>query len=388
MLNASRAIVQLYPFTLLVPCLLLMNGLTGCTDSQQAVTAANAPPPSVIAMQAEIKPVEERHRFVGRVVAVDRVELRARVEGFLNEQRFVEGQQVEAGDVLFIIEPEQYEALVNQRKADLASAVANEKNTRAQLRRGEELLKTKAIPESEVDKLRANEAIAKADIAQAKAALNAAELELNYTQIKSPISGRIGLVKYTEGNLVRPLSGTLATIVSGDPVYVQFPLTQRELLMARRNIREKGGDASTIVVKAELPDESLYEHEGHLNFVDVTTNPGTDTVTLRAEFPNPDGTLVDGQYVGVIVLSGEPMSEILIPRSSLQVDQQGVFIMIVDADKKAQVRRVTTGTVMGSNVAVTHGLKEGELVITQGIQKVRPGQVVATSPEQMPLNAP
>ena len=138
------------------------------------------------------------------------------------------------------------------------------------------------------------------------------------------------------GNLVGPASGTLATLISHDPIHVQFPLTQRELLQAKRKIQKKGGSVKDVVVGARLPDGSAYEQKGRLDFVDVTTDPGTDTVTLRAEFPNPDRILVDGQYVGVTVQASEAKSEIVVPQSSLQVDQQGVFVMIVDADNKAR----------------------------------------------------
>ena len=233
-----------------------------------------------------------------------------------------------------------------------------------------------------MDKLRAAQSVAKASIEQAKAALAAAELDLGYTQIKAPVAGRVGLAQYTVGNLVGPESGPLATLVSADPIYVQFPLTQREVLEARRDIKAKGGDPKDVVVSARLPDGSLYDHTGHINFIDVTTDQGTDSVTLRAELANPEGILVDGQFVGVVVQAGEPESAIVIPQSALQVDQQGVFVLIVDAEGKAQIRRIQTGAQQGAKVAVTEGLAEGDLVITQGVQKVRPGQPVTASPPQ------
>jgi membrane fusion protein (multidrug efflux system) len=357
--------------------------LSACGEQQQA-PPVDAPPPSVVAIKAESKPVEQQAQFVGRVVAVNKVELRARVQGFLKERRFTEGQTVEVGDVLFVIEPDQYESIVEQRQADVAKAIADEENAGAQLKRGEELLKSKNIPASQVDELRAAESIAKASILQAKAALAAAELDLSYTKVTAPVAGRIGLAKFTMGNLVGPSSGTLATLVSHDPIHVRFPLTQRELLEAKRKVQEKGGSPKDVVVGARLPDGSTYERKGRLDFVDVTTDAGTDTVTLRAEFPNPDRILVDGQYVGVTVQASESKSEIVVPQSALQVDQQGVFVMIVDADKKAQVRRIRMGQNQGSAVAVTSGLSEGDLVITLGIQKIRPGQVVSVAPQQKP----
>ena len=352
----------------------------GACGEKSPTEVGAAPPSSVVAAPARSAPVEEQATFVGRVVAVDKVELRARVQGFLKERKFSEGQQVGTGDLLFVIEPDQYEALVQQRQADVAKAVADAKNADAQLARGEELLKSRNISQAQVDELRAAAGIAEAGIAQAKAALAAAELDLGYTRVTAPVAGRIGLAKYTVGNLVSPSSGALATIVSRDPIYVQFPLTQRELLEAKRNVREKGGDPSKVVVRVRLPDGSLYDQPGHLNFVDVTTDPGTDTVTLRAELPNPDGILVDGQYVGVTAQAGEPQSAILIPQSALQVDQQGVFVMVVDTQSKAQVRRIQTAQQVGPDIVVTQGLNEGDLVITEGVQKIRPGQVVSATP--------
>jgi len=356
--------------------------LTGCGAETETATGASGPPPAVVVVEAATKPVEEEARFVGRVVAVDKVELRARVEGFLKERAFTEGQEVSVGDLLFEIEPDQYQSIVQQRQADVAKAEADAKNADAQLARGEELLKSKNISQAQVDELRAAAAIAEAGIAQAKAALAAAELDLGYTEVKAPVSGRIGLAKYTVGNLVGPASGPLATIVSHDPIYVQFPLTQRALLTAKTDVKEQGGDPSTIAVRVRLPNGRLYDEAGQLNFVDVTTDPGTDTVTLRAELPNPDGILVDGQYVGVTVQAGEPESAIVIPQASLQLDQQGVYVMVVDDDKKAQVRRIETGREVGSDIVVTEGLTEGDLVITEGVQKIRPGQVVSATPAQ------
>jgi membrane fusion protein, multidrug efflux system len=358
--------------------------LSACGEKQQQAAPVDAPPPSVVAIKAELKPVEEQAQFVGRVVAVNKVELRARVQGFLKERPFTEGQSVEVGEVLFVIEPDQYQSIVEQREADVAKAKADEQNASAQLRRGEELLKSKNIAASQVDELRAAESIAKASILQAEAALAAAQLDLGYTKVTAPVAGRIGLAKFTVGNLVGPASGTLATIVSHDPIYVQFPLTQRELLEAKRKIREKGGSAKDLVVGARLPDGSTYEQQGRIDFVDVTTDAGTDTVTLRAEFPNPDRILVDGQYVGVTVQASESKSEIVVPQSALQVDQQGVFVMIVDGENKARVRRIQMGKNQGSEVAVVSGLSEGDLVVTQGIQKIRPGQVVSVAPQPKP----
>ncbi len=372
---------------LALACAAILGLPQGCgSDTMPAAPAAA--PPAVVVVAAKQAAVEEQVQFIGRVVAVDRVDLQARVQGFLKERKFSEGQDVKVGELLFVIEPEQYQAVVTQREADLTKAVADEQNARAQLARGMELVKQKNIAQSEVDKLQAAQSIAKAGIAQAQAALDAAKLDLNYTRILAPVAGRIGLSKYSVGTLVGPASGTLATIVSSNPIDVKFPVTQRELLQARRDIEAGGGDPSKVVVLARLSDDSLYEHQGKLNFIDVTTDRGTDSVTLRAVFPNPKGILVDGQYVGVLVQDDTPTLAILVPQSALQLDQQGTFVLIVAADQKAQLRRIQTGPSVGADVVVRAGLTAGELVITEGLQKVRPGILVTAAPAQSATQAP
>jgi membrane fusion protein (multidrug efflux system) len=358
-----------------------MAMLAGC-GKQAPQTAVEAPSPSVIAAAAKTEAVKDQATFVGRVVAVDKVALRARVQGFLKDKDFKEGQEVEVGELLFQIEPDQYASLVEQREADLAKAKADQLNTAAQLKRGRELLKQKNIAQAKVDELQAADSIALASIQQAEAALNAAKLDLSYTKISAPVAGRIGLSKYTVGNLVGPASNPLATIVSRDPIYVQFPLTQREVLEARQDIKAKGGNPKDVVVQLRLPDNSLYDQVGRLNFIDVTTDQGTDTVTLRAQIPNPDGVLVDGQYVGVLLQTGKPEVAVVVPQSALQVDQQGVYVLIINGEGKAQVRRIETGPSKGAMIVVKSGLEEGDLVIVEGVQKVRPGQAVSASPPE------
>jgi membrane fusion protein (multidrug efflux system) len=337
---------------------------------------------------AVLKPVGQQVTFVGRVAAVDKVELRARVEGFLKERSYSEGQTVAAGDLLFIIEPDQYQAIVVQRQADLAKAMAEVENTQAQLARGEELLKQKNISAAEVDKLRAAHRVADASVEQAKAALAAAQLDLDYTQIKAPLAGRVGRAALSVGNLVGPSSGILATLVSQDPIYVFFPITQRELLEEKRRAAESGGDTRAIIAHAKLPDGSTYDQPGRIDFVDVTTDPGTDTVTLRAVFPNPEAFLVDGEYLGVMVAEEKPADALVIPQAALQIDQQGAFVLVLDAENRVQTRRLQLGASQGGDVIVLEGLKAGELVVTQGLQKVRPGQVVSAAPSESPASPP
>jgi len=359
--------------------------LAGCGNGGSGIEAGSAPAPAVTVALLEPEPVTETQEFVGRVVAAERVELIARVPGFLRERDFIEGQKVSAGDRLFLIEPEPYQAVLAQRASDVDRARAEFGNAQSQLRRGEELLKSNDIPRARVDELRAAESVAKAGIAQAEAALQAAQLNLDYTEIRAPIDGSIGLSRFSIGNLVGPESGVLATMVQQDPIYVQFPLTQRDLLAQRRQVQERGGDPAAVVVHLRLADGARYEQDGQIDFVDVTVDPGTDTVLVRSLFPNPRNLLLAGQYVGVEVESGEPEMALLLPQSALQIDQTGFFVLVLDDEERVQVRRVATGPMMGARIVVQTGLGAGDRVVVEGVQKVRPGQAVTAAPWQPPV---
>jgi membrane fusion protein, multidrug efflux system len=351
--------------------------LTGCGDkADRQEPAALAPPPTVTVISTQLSDVTAAYGFNGRVVAEDTVELRARVAGFLQQRLFKEGADVKVGELLFVIEKDHYQAVVEQRQAELASDEANRANTAVALRRGEELVKNKNIPQAEVDQRRANDEMAAAQILEGQAALKQAEINLGYTDITAPIAGRIGRASVSVGNLVGPDSGVLATIVSQDPIYVTFPVSQRELLEYKR---EQGGSGHPPVVRVGLPDDTLYKHPGSLNFLDIQVDPGTDTVTVRAVVPNPDRVLVDGEFVSVTVEAGTPERQITVPQAALQVDQAGPYVLVVDGDDKVEARRVKLGQTEGTQTVIQDGLKEGERVIVEGIQKVRPGMVVAAT---------
>jgi len=358
--------------------------LVGCGKNEPG-TATDRPLPAVLVVQVQSEPVTQSANFVGRVVAAERVELLARVPGFLRERGFAEGQRVAAGERLFLIEPEPYATVVTQREADLARARAEHTNALAQLRRGEELLKSNDIARARVDELRAAETVAESGIAQAAAALASARLNLDYTEIRAPISGRIGLSTFTVGSFVGPESGSLATLVQQDPIYVQFPLTQRDLLEHRQHTAQRGNASGETVVHLELADGSRYAHVSRIDFLDVTVNPGTDTVLVRASFPNPDGMLIPGQFINVTVDTGEPEWAILLPQSALQIDQAGMFVLVLDEENRVQVRRVTLGPQHGMRTVISGGIAPADRVVVEGIQKVRPGQQVTASPWQPPV---
>ncbi len=208
-----------------------------------------------------------------------------------------------------------------------------------------------------------------------KAALEKAELQLSYTDIKSPISGRIGRASVSLGNFVSPSNGALATVVSQDPIYASFPVTQREMLAVRK--QQAAGKGSEYVIYVQLADGSRYPGAGKIDFLDNTVNQGTDTVQVRAVFANPDRVLVDGQLVTVVAEESEGESVLVVPQQALQVDQTGPYVLVVDKDNKIQIRRVETDVARGVNIAIRKGLAANELIVTEGLQRVRPGQVVA-----------
>jgi membrane fusion protein, multidrug efflux system len=338
--------------------------------------AQATPPPAVTVSPVASREITETGGFVGRIVAIDKVEIVARVAGFIEQRNFTEGQQVKTGDLLFRIEQDTYKAAVDQQNANLAKAKATEVNANLQLQRSQVLVKSQNVPQATVDQLEAAELSAKADVLQAQALLEQANINLGYTEIRSPIDGRIGLAKFTVGNLVGPTSGALATIVSQDPIYVTFPASEADVIAYKQRIAASTDKNPHVTIHVKLPDGTIYPHPGLTNFLDVQVAPDTDTVVVRAQLPNPDGVLVPGGVVGVTVERGGVHASLVIPQSAVQLDQGGRYVLLVDDAKKVELRRITTGSEQGRDVIVTNGLKEGELVIVEGIQKVHPGQVV------------
>jgi membrane fusion protein, multidrug efflux system len=344
-----------------------------------AVAQSAAPPPSVSVTPVATRKVTETGEFVGRVTAVNKVDVVARVPGFIEERTFTEGQAVKTGDLLFRIEQATYKAAVEQQQANLAKAKAAEVNASLQLERGRELVRTNNIPLSTLDQRAADEATAKANVLEAQALLDQAEINLGYTEVRSPIDGKIGIAYFTVGNLVGPSSGKLATIVSQDPIYVIFQASERDVLNYKRRVAESADKNPHVTVHIRLSNGADYPHAGLTNLLDVQVDPNTDTVAVRAQFPNPEGLLIPDGIVGVTVERGAPRSALVVPQSAVQLDQAGHYVLLVDSAKKVELRRVTTGVEQGRDVVVSEGLREGELVIVEGIQKVHPGQVVDAS---------
>lgn len=366
----SRSCLAAIPISLLV---------AGCDGAEKKAAATPpAPPPAVTVVTVQAQDIRPTVSFTGRVEARDKVDLRARIDGFLEKRLFTEGQDVKEGDLLFTIEKGQYQAAVDQISGTLIKAEAALKLGDLDVERQKTLVEKDVGRQALLDQVVAKQGAARGDLAQQKAALENAKLNLSYTDIRAPISGRIGKALFSVGNFVGPGSGTLATIVAQDPIYVTFPVSQREILALRKANPEVGKPEETAIF-VELADGSRYAKSGTLNFVDVTVNQGTDTVQVRASFPNPDRALVDGQLVSVIAETGKAKSTLLIPQQAVQIDQAGPFVLVIDSASKVEVRRVEIAAAPGESVAVTKGLSAGDKVLTEGIQKVRPGQVVAAT---------
>jgi len=326
---------------------------------------------------AERKPVAPALAFVGRVEAVNKVDIRARVTGVLREVKFKEGSVVEKDAPLFRIEPDTFEADVLSARGDLIKAQGQYAFAVAQRQRSQELVKTNAAAVATLDQRVAEEKTAQGQVVSAQAALRTAEINLGYTDITAPITGEIGRTTFTEGSLVSPESGPLATMVSVDPMYMTFPVSQREFLALQQ--KGKSGSGENAQVRLTFSDGSVYGHLGAINFVDVTVDRRTDTILVRATVANPDHELVDGQLVSVTVESKQPEEKVLVPQAALIADQQGAYVFIVQ-DGKAEVRRLKLGAEKGADVVVEQGLNGGEQVVVQGLQTLRPGAPVLAKP--------
>lgn len=357
---------------------LVLPLLAGCDEKKQAA----APPasPAVGVRAAAMKGVSQSFEFVGRIKATDKVDVRARVEGFLEKVAFREGQDVKAGDLLYQIEKVQFQAQVDQAKANLASAEAEATNALLQYNRQLELSKHQFSPQSTVDQNKAALDTARAKILQTNAALTQAQVNLDYTDIRSPIDGRIGRTAYTLGNLVNPASGVLATIVSQDPIYVLFPVSVRDLEIIREARRKEEGGLAKIDIRLRLSNGHEYPQRGVWNLTDPQVDQQTDTLIMRATVANPERQLTDGQFVTAIIQERREAPKLVVPQAALQVDQTGYYVLVVDDQHKVEQRRIQTGPNQDIDVVISSGLKEGEKVIVDGIQKVRPGQVVQEAP--------
>jgi RND family efflux transporter MFP subunit len=343
--------------------------------------APGPPPPEVIVEAARLGAVPDRREYVANVQALNEVDVRARVRGYLIERRFTEGQRVAAGEVLFRIDPSAYEVALAEARGRAARARAALQLAETEFERARELRSQNVVSASVFDARREQREAAAAELASADASLDAAKLDLSWCTVPAPIAGRIGLALVDVGNLVGE-SGqdtVLARIVQVDPVHVYFAPTELERLEVLRGAREGRIPAQregNIPIELRLGDGSPYPHRGVIDFVDPTVEPTRGTVTVRALVPNPDGALKPGEFVRAIAVFPDIRDAVLVPERAVLVEQGGSYVLVVNAESVAEYRRVRAGVTHDGMRRIAEGLAVGERVIVDGVQKARPGTKV------------
>ncbi len=370
----------------LTPALVLSVSIAAAAHAQPGPGG----PPAVGVTAVKRQSVIESSEFVGRLQAINRVELVARVTAFLEKRLFTEGSEVKTGQSLYQLERGPFEAQVAAQAATVSQADATLQNNGLRLGRAQALLNGPAGQRSNVDDAQAAQRTAQAQLLAAQAQLRQAQINLDYTDIKAPIDGLISRTTVTVGNVVGPGSGTLATIVSQDPMYVLFPISVRAALDLRDRYASIGG-YDAVRIRLRLPNGQIYGQTGALNYVDNTVATNTDTFTLRGSIPNPlrpgskpgepgQRELADGEFVTVMLQGVAPVQALAIPRSAVLSDQQGSYVWVVGDGNKAEQRRIQLGQSTPDMAVVSAGLKEGESVVVDGLQRVRAGAVVNPAP--------
>ncbi len=342
--------------------------------------SGNPPVPLVGVEKVAVREINPPADYVGHVEAIQSVDLRARVEGFLEKVNFKEGDHVRSGNLLYVIEQAPYRAQVDVDRARVAQAQAELTRSTQHLKRLQSAL-PESIPAMDLDEAVAAELQAKAQLEQANASLTRSMLDITYTMIHAPISGHIGRTFYTKGNLVGPSSVPLARIVQMDPVRVVFSVSENDrgiIREALKNVAVKSTQNSTLVIKLRLSDGTIFNGNGRIDFVDNEVDSATGTIAVRAAFDNAEGRLIPGQYVNVLLTLSDPEMLLVVPQVSLLQDHEGSYVLLVDKDNQVVIRRIKIGPVIDDAWAVESGLEEGETVIVEGIQKVQPGMTVET----------
>jgi RND family efflux transporter MFP subunit len=362
----------------------LAAGIAGC--SRRPVQSKPAPP-TVIVAAVQQKEIVERDEFTGRIEPVESVEIRPRVSGYIQEVKFQSGQLVKKGDLLFQIDPRWHQAAFEQRQAEFEQARARFENSRREADRTPQLLTNNAISVEESDARQSRYREAKSAMLAAQAALDSAKLDLEYTQVRAPINGRVSRALLTEGNYVNGAAGgatMLTTLVSVDPVYVYADMDENSLLrfnaLAAAKKLEADGDGR-IPVELQLADEPDFAHRGYIESFDNRLNADTGSILLRAVFPNPDGRVVPGLFARIRVPLSERHAALLVEERAIGTDQAQKFVLTLTSSNTVAYRQVQLGPVVGDRRVVRSGLQGNEEIVVNGLQRVRPGMPVAPQSE-------
>ncbi|WP_018183933.1 efflux RND transporter periplasmic adaptor subunit [Kaistia granuli] len=331
-----------------------------------------AEPPAVVVQRIAVEDIKKPEEFTARVEAIDSVDIRARVEGFLRSIDFQPGQQVKVNDPLFNIEPDQFEAQLASAKAELERTQATLTSATQALKRTQELFVTRTISQAAMDTAQENYDIAAANVAAAQAAVDLADLNVSYTRIKAPIAGVISKSNFSVGSLVSASSGPLARIVSLDPLRVAFSLAEGTLITFRQQ-ETLGELPPKLDLSLRLANGTIFKGTGKLEYVDSEVNPQTGTVTVRAIFDNPRHVLVPGQFVTLIAEEKNAPRLPVVPQTAVLRDKIGPYVYVLGADDVVSIRRIELGPQVETGWAVTKGLSGDEQVVVQGVQRLREG---------------
>lgn len=367
----------------------LMFGLSGCGDSKAAGPAAAAPPPVRVATVVQ-RTIADWDTFTGRFEAVESVKLRPRVSGYIDQVSFPEGKIVKKGDVLFVIDPRPYRVQLERAQGDLARARAQAELSEKELHRTETLLAEHAVSQEEYDQRASQRNQLTADLQAARAAADAAQLDLEFTRVIAPIDGRVSRAEVTAGNYVNAGTTVLTSVVSLNPIYVYFEGDEQTYLkyngQAQRGERPSSREAANPVFVG-LANETDFPHQGHMNFVDNALNPETGTIRARAVLDNSDNAFTPGMLARVKLLGSGQYNATLIPDEAVGTDQDRKYVVVITAQNVAEYRPVQLGEIADGQRIVRSGVQAGERVVVGGLQRVRPGitvtpQPVETAPEK------
>ena len=353
---------------------LVLMGVSGCGNKQKAMPQA-----VVDTKEVKIEQIIEEIESTGRINAEYDVNVVARIDGYLEKRFFAEGSFVKKGDLLFQIEPYTYAARVNEASANLRNAQAALKDSSKNLVRAEQLVKDDYISKADYDGTLALRDRDRANVDSAKAALTQAQINYGYTKIKSPISGKIGKIYITEGNYVTPSSGVLATIVSLEPVMVDFSLKSKQYLQLKKS--SKVDDLSDISIEIKLSDDTVYPVKGKIKFIDNTINESSGTVEVRSVFTNKKNLLVPGDFVSVKAYLDTPRDVLLVPQEAVIQTENGKYLFVIDEDKVAHKKTIVAEEEYRGNWIVTEGLESGDVIATTGLQYMQDGAKVTLHSE-------
>lgn len=363
----------------IIAAILIRFGFSMFSNFMQGKAMKNRPAPSVTVQEIENQSVIRSFEAPGRVVSKYRVDVLARISGYLQKSYFKEGDYVKAGQVLFLIEPAEYSNAANVARANVKNLTAQLTYAEKQLARAAELVKKDYIAKAQYDQLLSQRDALKAQLASAQASYNDANRNLGYTHVKSPVDGKVGIINVTVGNYVSPTSGALTTINSTNPIYVTFPIDSNDFQALSNADKANNKNRK---VELLLSGGSKYSLTGVQDFQDNKVDQSTGTVTMRATFQNPNNQLIHGEFVTVKLYSNNPVDVPVAPVTAVLENQAGKYVYKLDENDLPQLTYVKTGEQNGHNWIINEGLKKGDRIITEGLQKVTPGKPIKIVSEE------